>query len=144
LEDFRGKVVLLFFGFTHCPDACPTTLARFKLALQNLGNDASRVQVLFVTVDPQRDTPEVLKRYMTAFDPSFLGLTGSPEDIARTAQEFKVFYAKVSGRSANDYTMDHSAQTYVFDTEGRLRLYVGHAQGPDDLAHDIKLLLGTA
>lgn len=144
MEDFRGKVVLLFFGFTHCPDACPTTLARFKLALQNLGNDASRVQVLFVTVDPQRDTPEVLKRYMTAFDPSFLGLTGSPEDIARTAQEFKVFYAKVSGRSANDYTMDHSAQTYVFDTEGRLRLYVGHAQGPDDLAHDIKLLLGTA
>jgi protein SCO1/2 len=144
LADFKGKAVLLFFGFTHCPDVCPTTLARAKLALQKLGPDASKVQVLFVSVDPQRDTPEVLKGYVTAFDPSFIGFTGTPEEIKQVAQDFRIIYRKSEGKGPGDYTVDHSTQTYVYDPQGRLRLYISHAQDVDVVVHDVKLLLDGA
>ena len=141
LADFRGKAVVLFFGYTQCPDVCPTTLAALAEALQRLGSDADRVQVLFVTVDPERDTPALLARYVPSFGPRFLGLYGDAEATARTAQEFKVIYQKVPGASPGNYTMDHSAGTYVFDPQGRLRLYVSNGQGPDVFAHDLRELL---
>lgn len=140
LADFKGKVVTLFFGFTHCPDVCPTTLGEMALVLKELGNDAGRVQVLFVTVDPDRDTVEVLKRYVPQFHPSFLGLTGSAEDIARTAKEFKIFYQK-QNLPGGAYSMDHSAGTYILDGQGRLRLYAQYGAGAPALLHDIRLLL---
>lgn len=139
LEDFRGKAVVLFFGFTHCPDVCPTTLAEVAGAVKELGPDAKRVQVLFVTVDPERDTPELLRRYVTAFDPSFLGLYGDAAATQRTAKEFKVYYEK--RKSGESYSMDHSAQTYVLDPRGRLRLFVRHDRIGQDLAADLKTLL---
>jgi protein SCO1/2 len=141
LQDFRGKAVVLFFGYTQCPDVCPTTLAALTETMRQLGPDAARVQVLFVTVDPQRDTRELLASYVTAFDPAFLGLAGDAEATARTAREFKILYQKQPGRTPDTYTVDHSAGTFVFDPQGRLRLYVGHGQGPDVLAHDLRLLL---
>ena len=144
LADFRGTVVVLFFGFTHCPDVCPTTLAELAAARRALGTDGQRVQVLLVTVDPQRDTSQLLSSYVTAFDPSFLGLSGSPEQIAQVAREFKVIYQKVAGKAPGDYSMDHSAGSYVFDPQGRLRLYVGYGQGAEVFAHDIALLLKNA
>ncbi|MBX3650413.1 MAG: SCO family protein [Burkholderiales bacterium] len=139
LADFRGKVVALFFGFTHCPDVCPTTMVEMATVMKELGADAERLQVLFVTVDPERDTAEVLKRYMPAFHPSFLGLTGSTEDVARTAKEFKIFFQKQNLPSG--YTMDHSAGTYILDGEGRLRLFAQYGVGAPTLLHDIRLLL---
>ena len=141
LADYRGKVVVLFFGYTQCPDVCPTTLAALGETMKSLGADASRVQVVFVTVDPERDTGEVLASYVTAFDPSFVGLRGDAEAIARTAKEFKILYQKQPGRTPQSYTIDHSAGTFVFDPQGRLRLYVGNGQGPDVFAHDIRELL---
>jgi protein SCO1/2 len=141
LADFRGKAVVVFFGFTHCPDVCPTTLAELARALQKLGPAADRVQVLMVTVDPERDTPELLKQYVTALDPRFLGLTGDTAAVARTAKEFKVFYQKNSGSSSQNYSVDHSSGTYIFDPAGRLRLYVSYGQGADVFAHDIAELL---
>ena len=141
LDDFRGKVVVVFFGFTHCPDVCPTTLAKLAEVAKRLGEDADRMQVLFVTVDPERDTPEVLARYVPAFDPRFIGLTGDPAAIARTAKEFKVVYQKQAGSSPDSYTVDHSSGTFVFDREGRVRLFVRHDQPVEDLVHDIRLLL---
>jgi protein SCO1/2 len=141
LADFRGKVVVVFFGFTHCPDVCPTTLAELAAAKRRLAADAARVQVLLITVDPERDTPEVLSKYVVAFDPDFLGLTGSPQQVAVAAREFKVIYQKVEGKRSGNYSMDHSAGTYVFDPQGRLRLYVSYGQGADVFAHDIALLL---
>lgn len=141
LEDFRGKALVVFFGFTHCPDVCPTTLAELAAALRKLGPDAKRVQVLMVTVDPERDTPEVLKRYVTALDPSFLGLTGDLEAIGRTTREFKVFYQKNSGSAPGVYSVDHSSGSYVFDPAGRLRLLVSYGQGSDVFVHDIGVLL---
>jgi protein SCO1/2 len=141
LGDFKGKVVVMFFGFTHCPDVCPTTLQAMKEAMKQLGADADRVQVLLVTVDPERDTPEVLKQYVTAFDPRFLGLTGDSESVARTTKEFKVIAQKNAGSDPNNYTIDHSAGTYLFDTQGRLRLFMGYGQGPDVLVHDVRALL---
>lgn len=141
LADFRGKVVVLFFGFTHCPDICPTTLAQFAQAAKQLGPDAERVQFLFVTVDPERDTAEVLSRYVPAFDSRFLGLTGDAQAIARTAKEFKVIFQKQPGKTADSYTVDHSAGTYVFDQTGRVRLFVRHDLPVDDQVHDIRLLL---
>ena len=141
LADFRGKAVVLFFGYTQCPDVCPTTLAALAEAMQRLGADADRVQVLFVTVDPERDTPELLAKYVPSFGPRFLGLYGDAEATARTAQEFKVLYQKVPGASRGSYSMDHSAGTYVFDPQGRLRLYVSNGQGPDVFAHDLRELL---
>lgn len=141
LADFRGKVVVLFFGYTHCPDVCPTTLSELSQVMQLLGSDADRVQVLFVTVDPERDTPAVLAKYVTAFDPRFLGLYGDAEATRRAAKEFKVFYEKHEGSASGQYTMDHSAGTYVIDTKGRLRLFVGYGKADADLAQDIRTLL---
>lgn len=140
LEDFRGKAVVLFFGFTHCPDVCPTTLGEVAGALKQLGPGAKRVQVLFVTVDPERDTPDVLRRYVTAFDPSFLGLYGDAAATQRAAKEFKVYYEK--RKSGESYSVDHSAQTYVLDPQGRLRLFVRHDRIASDLAPDLRTLLG--
>jgi protein SCO1/2 len=139
LADFRGKAVVLFFGFTHCPDICPTTLADAASAIKKLGKDAERVQVLMVTVDPERDTPEVLAKYVPAFDPSFLGLYGDAAATQRAAKEFKIFYEK---RKAGDsYSVDHSGQSYVIDPQGRLRLFVRHDRIAQDLADDLRALL---
>ena len=144
LADFRGKVVVLFFGYLQCPDVCPTTLAELAEVMKQLGPDAKRVQVLFVTVDPERDSPELLGSYVPAFDPSFLGMYGDSAATARTAKEFKIFYQKQPGSTPGTYTMDHSAGTFVFDPQGRLRLYVGYGQGPEVFVHDIRELLRTA
>ena len=141
LADFRGKAVVVFFGYTQCPDVCPTTLAALAEAMKQLGPDADRVQVLFITVDPDRDTPELLGKYVPAFDRRFLGLRGNAEETARTAKEFRILYQKQPGTSPGSYTMDHSAGTFIFDPQGRLRLYVGLAQGSDVFAHDLRELL---
>ena len=139
LEDFRGKAVVVFFGFTQCPDVCPTTLAGAAEALKKLGPDAKRVQVLLITVDPERDTPALLKQYATAFDPSFLGLYGDAAATQRTAKEFKIYYEK--RKQGESYTVDHSAQTYVIDPQGRLRLFIRHDRIASDLPDDLKTLL---
>src|SRR5690242_17610781 len=144
LADFRGKAVVVFFGYTQCPDVCPTTLAALAEAMKQLGPDADRVQVLFITVDPERDTPDLLSKYVPAFDRRFLGLRGNAEETARTAKEFRILYQKQPGTSPGSYTMDHSAGTFIFDPQGRLRLYVGLAQGPEVFAHDLRELLKTA
>lgn len=141
LSDFSGKVVTLFFGFTHCPDVCPTNLATMKQAMTLLGAEAERVQVLFVTVDPERDTPELLAHYVPAFDSRFLGLHADPATTAATAKEFKVFYQKVAGKDDGQYTLDHSAGTYVFDPAGRMRLYIKHGESAERIAADLRLLL---
>ena len=141
LADFRGKVVTLFFGFTRCPDVCPTTLAEMRDVLGKLGEDAKRVQVIFVTVDPERDTEALLAKYITAFDPSFIGLRGDAAQTAAVAKEFKVFFEKRAGTTPDSYTIDHTAGTYVIDPHGRLRLFVRHAQNPDPLVSDLKLIL---
>jgi protein SCO1/2 len=141
LADFRGKAVVMFFGYTQCPDVCPTTLSDLAAALQRLGADAGRVQVLFVTVDPERDTPQLLAQYVPAFNPTFLGLYGDAAATAATAREFKVLYQKQPGSTPGSYSMDHSAGTFIFDPQGRLRLYVGTGKGPEVYAHDIRELL---
>ena len=141
LEDFRGKAVVLFFGFTHCPDVCPTTLADMAQVMRQLGADADRVQVLFVTVDPERDTQEALAQYVPAFDQRFLGLRGDLEATRRVAKEFKVYFEKRPGASPGAYSVDHSAQSYVLDPEGRLRLFVRHGRIAEDLAPDLRALL---
>jgi protein SCO1 len=139
LEDWHGKVIVVFFGFTHCPDVCPTTLADVSQVLKQLGPDAERVQVLFVTVDPERDTKEVLGKYVTAFDPRFLGLYGDAAATQRAAREFKVYYEK--RKSGEGYSVDHSGQSYVIDPQGRLRLFVRHDRIAADLPEDLKTLL---
>lgn len=144
LADFKGKVVLLFFGYTHCPDVCPTTLAEAAAAMNELGPQADRVQVLFVTVDPARDTPALLARYVPSFYPTFLGLHGDEEQIGQAARDFRVFAQKTPGASAEGYLIDHSAGTFVFDPRGRLRLYHGYGKGAQSLVHDIRLLLDGA
>ena len=141
LADFRGKVVVVFFGYTQCPDVCPTTLSDLAAALQKLGADANRVQVLFVTVDPERDTPELLSHYVPAFNPTFLGLSGDAAATAATAREFKILYQKQPGSTPGSYAMEHSAGTFIFDPQGRLRLFASHGQGPDVFAHDVRELL---
>lgn len=140
LADFKGKVVTLFFGFTHCPDVCPTTMVEMANVMKELGPDAAKLQVLFITVDPERDTAEVLKRYVPAFHPSFLGLRGSAEETAKVAKEFKIHYQKQKLASGG-YTVDHSAGTYIFDGEGRLRLFAQYGTGAPALLHDIRQLL---
>ena len=139
LEDFRGKVVVLFFGFTHCPDVCPTTLADLAGAVKTLGPDAGKVQVLFVTVDPERDTAEALAKYVTAFDPQFLGLHGDAAAIRKTAQEFKIYYEK--RKTGDTYSLDHSGQSYVIDRQGRVRLLVRPDRIAQDLPEDLRTLL---
>lgn len=141
LEDFRGKVVVLFFGYTQCPDVCPTTMAEMATVMKELGPSADEVQVLFVTVDPERDTRELLSHYVPAFDQRFLGLYGDAAATAKVAREFKVFYAKVPGSEPGSYTVDHTAGSYVFDKQGQLRLFVRHGQGPALIAHDLRQLL---
>ncbi|MCS6786765.1 MAG: SCO family protein [Thiobacillaceae bacterium] len=142
LEDFRGKAVVLFFGYTHCPDVCPTTLSDLAQALKLMPPElAARVQVLFVTVDPERDTPELLKGFVTYFHPSFLGLHGSPEAVAQAAREFKVSYRRHVEPGASDYLIDHTAGSFVIDPAGRLRLYLPYAHPPQDIAHDLTTLL---
>jgi protein SCO1 len=143
LADFRGKVVTVFFGFTHCPDACPTTLVEMAEIMRELGADAEKVQVLFVTVDPERDTPQVLSQYVPAFHPSFLGLSGDADATARTAKEFKIFHQKQPGKTGG-YSVDHSAGTYIFDREGRLRLFAPYGKGAAAILHDVRLLLAGA
>jgi len=140
LSEFEGKVVLVFFGYTQCPDVCPTTLTEAAEALKILGPKAKDVQVIFITVDPERDTPELLAQYVPAFHPSFIGLRGDAAQLDRVAKLFKIYYAK-SPSPGGDYTMDHSAAKFVFDKQGRIRLLVQHAAGPDVLAHDLGLLL---
>ena len=141
LKDFQGKVVVLFFGYTQCPDVCPTTMAELAQTKKLLGADGDKLQVLFVTVDPERDTPAVLKAYMANFEPSFLALRGSPEQLAAMARDFKVYYKKTDGKTPTSYGMDHSAASYVYDTQGRLRLYTRYGSGAQALASDIQLLL---
>ena len=140
LADFKGKVVVVFFGFTHCPEACPTTMAELATVRRELGADAGRMQALFITVDPERDTPEVLRKYVPAFDASFLGLYGTADETARTAKEFKVYFQKQQ-QPGGSYTLDHSAGTFVFDKAGRLRLFAQYGAGAKSLLHDIRLLL---
>ena len=142
LADFKGKVVVMFFGYTQCPDVCPTTLTEMQQAMALLGPQSDKVQVLFVTVDPERDTAEILKQYVPAFDPRFLGLRPADEAaLEKVTKDFKIYYKKVPGTKPGSYTMDHTAGSYAFDPEGRLRLYIKHAQGPETLAHDLKELL---
>jgi protein SCO1/2 len=141
LADFRGKVTLVFFGYTQCPDVCPTTLAELAAVKKSLGADGQRVQGVFVTVDPQRDTVEILKAYMASFDPSFVALRGNDEQTQAAARSFKVFYAQVPGKTEGSYTVDHTAGTFVFDPAGRVRLFVRYGTGADALTHDLKLLL---
>lgn len=141
LSDYKGKIVILFFGYTHCPDICPTTLSDLSQAMRMLGPDAEKVQVLFITLDPERDTQELLAQYVPAFNPSFVGLYGTPEQTAATATEFRLFYRKEPGKSAGDYTVDHSVGTYIYDRSGKLRLQTSYGQSVDALVHDIKLLL---
>ena len=144
LQDFRGKVVVVFFGYTQCPDVCPTSMQELAEVKQMLGKDGDRLQGIFVTVDPERDTPEVLKAYMANFDPSFLALYGSPEQLAAVAKDFKIYYKKVDGKTPTSYTMDHSAGSYVYDTAGRLRIYNRYGSGAQALAADVKALLAEA
>lgn len=141
LSDFKGKVVVLFFGFTQCPDVCPTTLGQVSAAIKKLGTDATRVQVVFVTLDPERDSPALLAQYLAAFGPEFIGLRGNLDATRAAAREFKVFFEKRAGSSPERYSIDHSSQTYVIDAKGRLRLFVRHERLGEDLVPDIRTLL---
>ena len=141
LADFRGKAVVLFFGFTQCPDVCPTTLSDMAKVMKLLGPDAARVQVLFVTVDPERDTPELLKAYVPQFNPAFLGLYGDAEATAKVAKDFRIYVQKRPTGAPGQYTIDHSAQTLVFDVNGKVRLFLNYGMEPDKIASDLKKLL---
>jgi len=142
LADFKGKVVVMFFGYTQCPDICPTTLTEMQQVMTILGPQSDKVQVLFVTVDPERDTAAILRQYVPAFDSRFLGLRPTDDAaLEKIGKDFKIYYKKVPGTSPGSYTMDHTAGSYAFDPDGRLRLYIKHAQGPETLAHDLKELL---
>ena len=141
LSEFRGKVVVVVFGFTHCPDVCPTTLADFAAARKRLGADAERVQVLFVTVDPERDRPEVVREYVRAFDPTFVALRGDPATTDRVTRDFKVYTSKREGKAPGEYSMDHSAQSFAFDPSGRVRLVMAYGLAPEKIASDLRLLM---
>ena len=141
LADFKGKVVLVFFGYTQCPDVCPTTMAELAEVKRSLGADGARVQGIFVSVDPERDTAPLLKAYVANFGPDLIGLRGSLAQTQAAAKEFKVFYAKVPGKTASSYTVDHTAGSYVFDTQGRVRLFTRYGSGTQALADDLKILL---
>ena len=141
LRDFAGKVVVMFFGYTQCPDVCPTSMAELAEVKKALGPDGDKLQGIFVTVDPARDTPELLKAYMGNFDPSFLALYTTPEKLSALAKDYKVYYKKVEGKTPTSYTMDHSAGSYVYDTKGQLRLFTRYGSGAPALTADIKLLL---
>ena len=141
LADFKGKVVLVFFGYTQCPDVCPTTMAELAGVMKALGPSADAVQVLFITLDPERDTGSLLAQYVPAFDQRFLGLYGDAAATARVAKEFKVFYVKVPGKEPGSYSVDHTAGSYVFDKNGKVRLFLRHGQGAAAIVHDLRALL---
>jgi protein SCO1/2 len=143
LEDFRGKLVLIFFGYTQCPDVCPTTLSEMAHVMELLGKDADKVQVLFVTLDPERDTPAMLSRYVPSFYPSFLGLVGDKTATDEVVKEFKLFVQKIPAKTGSGYTIDHTAGSYLFDTQGHIRLFIRHGQGAEPIAQDIRALLST-
>jgi protein SCO1/2 len=144
LTDFAGKIVVMFFGYTQCPDVCPTSMAELAEVKKILGKDGDRLQGIFVTVDPQRDAPEMLKAYMENFDPGFLAMYTTPEKLAVLAKDFKVYYKRAEGKTPTSYTMDHTAGSYVYDTKGQLRLYTRYGSGPKVMAADIALLLKEA
>jgi protein SCO1/2 len=141
LSDFKGKVTVVFFGFTQCPDVCPTTMLELAQVKKALGADGDKVQGVFVTIDPERDTAAVLKAYVGNFSPDFVGLRGDAEQTKAAARQFKVFYAKVPGKTDSSYTMDHTAGSYVFDAQGRIRLFSRYGGGAEALAHDLRLLI---
>lgn len=144
LGDFKGKVVVVFFGYAQCPDVCPTTMTEMAQVKQKLGKDGDKLQVVFITVDPERDTPEIMKAYMGAFDPGFVALIPTPEQLAAVAKDFKVYYKKVDGKTPTSYSMDHSAAQYIYDPQGRLRLYARYGAGVDPMVADIKALLASS
>lgn len=144
IQDFAGKVVAVFFGYTQCPDVCPTTLQELAEVKELLGAQGDRVQGVFISVDPERDTPEILQAYTQAFDPGMVALTGTPEQIAAVAKDFKVFYKKVEGKQPGSYTVDHSAGLYVYDPKGQLRVYHRYGQGAQALAKDVQALLNES
>lgn len=142
LADFKGKLVVMFFGYTQCPDVCPTTMNEMQGVMELMGKNADRIQVIFVTVDPERDTLDLLAQYVSAFDKRFLGMRpDSVESLQKVTKDFKVFYSKVPGKSSGSYTIDHTAGSYVFDADGQLRLFLRHQQGPQLIAEDLKKLL---
>jgi protein SCO1/2 len=144
LTDFHGKVVLMFFGYTQCPDVCPTTMTEMTEIKKSLGADGERLQVLFVTVDPQRDTPELLKAYMENFEPSFLALRATPEKLVELTKDYKIYYKKVEGKTPTSYSMDHSAGSYIYDPKGQLRLFTRYGSPKEALTKDIQILLKGA
>ncbi len=141
LQDFRGKVVIVFFGYTQCPDVCPTSLQELAQAKELLGPEGDKLQGIFISVDPERDQPEMLKAYMANFDPSFIALRPTPEQLAAVAKDFKVYYKKVEGRTPTSYTLDHSAGSYLYDPTGQLRVYARYGSGAQALADDARILL---
>src|SRR5690606_7887333 len=141
LDDYKGKVVVVFFGFTQCPDVCPTAMARLAQSMELLGDDAKNVQVLMVSVDPERDTPEVLGSYVKAFSPSFVGLTGTPQQLSQTAKSFKAYYAKSPGATPDQYSMDHASSFYILDKEGEARVLVSGNASAEDIAADLRQLV---
>jgi len=141
LADYKGKVVVVFFGFTQCPDVCPTAMAEMAHAMELLGDDAGKVQVLMITVDPERDTPEILDSYVKAFNPHFVGLTGSADQLAATAKSFRAYYSKVPGKTPQDYTMDHGSSFYILDQAGEARVLVRGDAPAQDIVKDIRQLL---
>jgi protein SCO1/2 len=141
LAEFKGKLVVLFFGYTQCPDVCPTTLQELTQARQQLGAKADQVQVIFITLDPERDTPELLREYMKSFDPGYIALVPNADQLAKAARDFKVIYRKVPGQTGTSYTMEHTAASFVFDTQGHIRLYTRYGMGPKALAEDLMQLL---
>jgi len=144
LKDFQGKIVMMFFGYTQCPDVCPTSMTEMVAIRKLLGKDADKVQCLFVTIDPERDKPAMLKDYMAAFDPSFLALVPAPEQLAALTKDYKVYYKKVEGPTPTSYTMDHTAGSYVYDTKGKLRLFTRYGTQPELTAADLRILLQQA
>lgn len=143
IKDFAGKVVVVFFGFTQCPDVCPTSMAELASIKKQLGTDGDKLQVIFITVDPERDTPELLKAYMGNFDPTFLALRPGLDKLPEVAKDYKIYYKKVEGKTPGSYSMDHSAGSYVYDTLGRIRLYNRYGGGSEGLLSDIRLLLNS-
>ena len=141
LQDFAGKVVVMFFGYTQCPDVCPTSMSELAEIKKDLGKDGDKLQVLFVTVDPERDTPALLKSYMANFDPTFLALYTTPEKLNALAKDYKIYFKKVEGKTPTSYSMDHSAGSYVYDTKGQLRSFTRYGSGPKPLTEDIRMLL---
>jgi protein SCO1/2 len=144
LSEFKGKAVVVFFGYTQCPDVCPTTMAELASAKKLLGAEGEKLQAVFITIDPERDTPEILQAYMKSFDPGFVALRGTPEQTLALTKTFKAFYMKVQGKDPKSYTMDHTAGAYVFDPQGRVRLFVRYGQPVESWAADLRYLITAA